>query len=87
MKHQECEKETLLHYKQYEERELYMTEKTSNTNLSLWDHVSAPILSTNLRAKSDQLLTCRVDGRNSRVGGKVVKNIKQRNWGTAMEHG
>ena len=31
-----------------------------------------PLLSTNRTAKSDQLVTCRVDGRNSGIGGKMV---------------
>ena len=44
-----------------------------------------PLFRRNRTAKSEQMVTCRVDRLNSTIVEKVVWNKKQWNWRTAME--
>ena len=49
--------------------------KTINTNTSLWGPKFVPVHQHKSRAtESDQLVTCRIDGRDSKIGGKVLQN-------------
>ena len=49
----------------------------------------SPLLSTHRTTQTHQLVTCRIDGRKSRIRGKVVKNKNNENeelpWGPTMK--
>ena len=50
----------------------YVTMKQVILTCHYWVKNLCPLLSTNWTAKGDQVATCRVDGRNGRIGGKMV---------------
>ena len=71
-KYYECEQETLLNSKQYEGKKtlcaggkIILTRHNGVKNLR-------PLLSLDRTTQTHQLVTCRINGRNSRIGGKVV---------------
>ena len=62
----------MLNYKQYEGKKTLCT--GGKVILTRHNGVKKlrPLLNTNRQTQADQLMTCRVDGRDSRIRGEVV---------------